>query len=429
MTPGPTRRELLRGGLALGTSAGLGLTAGPGPALGAAGDGDGPRVRAHRTLGRTGMRIADISFGSSSMSDASLVRYAYERGVNYFDSAESYRGGRAEEAIGEALAGVRDRVFLTSKTRAWANDTRAEMMTSLEASLRRLRTDYVDVYFLHAVNDVERLANEEWHEFTERAKAEGKIRFRGVSGHGSRLVPCLEHALEHDLADVLLVAFNFGQDPSFYDRVIRSFHFAALQPELPRVLERAKAKGVGILAMKTLMGARLNDLRAYESRGATYAQAAFTWVLAHPAVDALLVSMTHRGEVDEFLGASGQAFDAAVHLPLLERYALAHGADYCQHGCNVCESSCPLGVPIAEVLRTRMYALDYGRPELARADYVALGRPAEACLRCAGQPCLGACPNGIPIARRTIATARALGPAKPDRRGSSEKSENNDILG
>ena len=182
-----------------------------------------PRVQRYVPLGRTGMKVSDISFGSSRSSDPALVRYAFERGVNYFDSAESYQGGASEEAIGAALHDVRDRVFITSKTQAGARAKRGRMMRALEGSLKRLRTDYVDVYFNHAVNDVDRMRNEEWHEFTEEAKKQGKIRFRGMSGHGGRLVPCLEYALEQDLVDVILVAYNFGQDPAFHQKFTAGF--------------------------------------------------------------------------------------------------------------------------------------------------------------------------------------------------------------
>ena len=139
----------------LGTGAGLtaGLVGlGPGGARAAT-----PRVRRHVTLGRTGLRVSDISFGSSRSADPQLVRHAAARGVTYFDTAESYRGGRAEEAIGEALRGERDRYVIASKHKAWGGETRGQMMSALEGSLRRLRTDYVDIYFNHAVNDLRRL--------------------------------------------------------------------------------------------------------------------------------------------------------------------------------------------------------------------------------------------------------------------------------
>ena len=70
-----------------------------------------------------------------------------------------------------------------------------------------------------------------------------------------------------DMVDVVLIAHNFGQDPAFYDQFTRGFDLVARQPGLPRVLARAKSLGVGVVAMKTLMGARLNDMRPYERDG------------------------------------------------------------------------------------------------------------------------------------------------------------------
>ena len=88
-----------------------------------------------------------------------------------------------------------------------------------------------------------------------------------MSGHGGRLAECLDYAFDHDLVDVVLVAHNFGQDPAFYQRFTASLDFVAIQPELPRLLAKAKQKNVGVIAMKTLRGARLNDLRALRERG------------------------------------------------------------------------------------------------------------------------------------------------------------------
>jgi predicted aldo/keto reductase-like oxidoreductase len=215
------------------------------------------------------------------------------------------------------------------------------------------------------VDDVARMRNEEWWAFTERAKEQGKIRFRGMSGHGSSLAECLDYALEQDLVDVVLVAYSFGQDPDFYDRLRHTFHFVALQPELPRALDKAKEKDVGVIAMKTLMGARLNDMRPYEREGYTFAQAAFRWVLSSPRVDALLISMTSAELIGEYVAASGGPKLRGEEFQLLERYASLQHARYCRHGCNSCEGACPERVQIAEVLRTRMYDVDYGDPALA----------------------------------------------------------------
>ncbi|MEM8951513.1 MAG: aldo/keto reductase, partial [Pseudomonadota bacterium] len=145
-----------------------------------------PSIRRHVTLGKTGLKVSEIGFGSASSQDPDLVSHALSRGITFFDTAESYRFGWSEEAMGEGLKGVpRDQYVLTSKTKAGASDTEAEMMEALEGSLKRLQTDYVDIYFNHAVNSVDRMRNEAWAAFMERAREQGKIRFRAMSGHGS----------------------------------------------------------------------------------------------------------------------------------------------------------------------------------------------------------------------------------------------------
>jgi len=400
------RREFLQ----RGALAGVGLSVLPLRASAQPARGAGARVQRYATLGRTGMRVSDISFGASRLGarEGDLVRHALDRGVNYFDTADSYRGGDSETTVGDVLRGKRDRVYIASKTSTSPGDRRDSMMHSLEQSLRRLGTDYVDVYFNHAVNDVDRLKNPEWREFTARAKQQGKIRFVGMSGHAGRLIECLDYALDTDGVDVILVAYNFGQDPSFYQQFTRSLDFVARQPELPRVLQHAKAKGVGVITMKTLMGARLNDMRPFEKGGATFAQAAFRWTLSNRNVDALIISMTSREVIDEYLGASGGQSAASEDLPLLRRYARMNGASYCRHGCQDCLSACPYGVPVGDVLRARMYAVDYGDLALARSEYAMLPAGAAPCLSCAAHPCLGACPHGLPIERLLAPTHRML---------------------
>lgn len=393
------------------------------------------RVRATRTLGRTGLRISDIGFGSSNLSNADdLVRYALDRGVSYFDTAESYQGGRAELALGRALRGTRDRITLASKVQAGERDSRGKMLRALDGSLSRLQTDRIDVYFNHAVNDVARLKNDEWLEFADRAKQQGKIRFTGMSGHGGRLVECVDYALDHDLFDVILVGYNFGQDPGFAAQFIKDFDFVAVNNELPRVLAKAKQKGVGVIAMKTLRGARLNDMRPYEVGGATFAQAAFHWVLGNQNVDALIVTMKTRELIDEYLAASGSNVATAADVRILRRYEALNGQMECRYGCNECVDACPLEVPIADVMRVRMYAEDYEDLDLARSTYYVLRRAgaqvvdsaaglsgmehrgnraegvAAVCLDCAHTACRSSCGYGLDVAslavRAHLAVAR-----------------------
>ncbi len=368
-----------------------------------------PKIERHVTLGKTGLRVSEIGFGSSSLQDAKLVRHALDRGVTFFDCAESYRFGWAEEAMGEGLKGVRDKVILTSKTKASASDTAKDMMAALEGSLRRMQTDYLDIYYNHAVNHIDRMRNDAWAEFTETAVRQGKIRFRGMSGHGSRLAACLDYAIDNDLVDVILCAYNFGKDPDLYDKLKHTFHFVAIQSDLPPVLDKARRKNIGVIAMKTLMGARLNDMRAFEQPDRTYAQSALRWVLSSPRVDAALISMTSFDRIDEYVAASGQVDQVGADTQLLGRYLALQSGKYCQPGCNHCEAACPQQVDIAEVLRTRMYDVDYRNKALAIEDYAKLSNPAQACLTCTHQACRNACPMGVPIPDFTLDAQRRLG--------------------
>ena len=391
------RRELLRRGLALGLAPAL-LPLAAGAPLAEA---EPPQVRRRVKLGKTGLELSDIGFGSSSLSgDEALVQHALARGISYFDTAESYQWGSSEETIGRALTGRRDDVLLASKQSAGARAKRAELFETLEGSLRRLHTDHIDVYFNHAVNDPARLRNQEWYEFASRAKEQGKIRFTGMSGHGGRLVECLDLAVDGGLVDVVLVAFNFGQDPAFYQRFTGSFDFVARQPELPRVLAKARAAGIGVVAMKTLRGARLNDMRPYEGAGATFAQAALRWILATGLADALIVTMKSPEHVDEYLGASGWTAPHPADAALLRRYARRTERTQCRYGCGDCANACPAGVSIPDVLRARMYAFDYEEPGLARTALAEVGG-AAACLTCDGTPCASACPHGVAIPELT----------------------------
>ncbi len=406
------RRNFLISGATAGVAASVaGLTSSPPAHATAQATGRSQGVRSYRRLGRTELKISDISFGSSRLrsGEEHLVHHALDRGINYFDSAESYTRGQSETVLGQALKGKRHEVYIVSKTLTDSGTNAQQMMHDLEGTLRRLQTDYVDIYMNHAVNSVDTVGNPEWLKFVDQAKEQGKIRFTGLSGHAGRLIECIDYALDEDLIDVMLVGYNFGQDPAFYEGLTRGFDRIATQPDLPRVISKAKRKDVGVVAMKTLMGARLNDMRPYEQAGAgTFSQAAFSWVLANADVDALIISMTSTDDIDEYLGASGAQFVSAQARGLLDQYAHLNGANYCRHACNLCEGACPAGVPIADVLRTRMYATDYADIEFARTEYELLASNASACLSCSGAPCQDACPNGIEINQLCAPTHRML---------------------
>ncbi len=402
----PNRRQVLK----WGTAAGL-----TGTFLGQSGVAEtksqkAPEVQKYNRLGRTDFEISDISFGSSGIrrGQEDVVRHAIDRGINYLDSAESYTGGQSETVIGNVVKGMRDKVYIVSKIITHEAMKSDEIMKRLEESLERLQTDYVDVYMNHAVNDVRVMKSPEWHKFVETAKEQGKIRFAGMSGHAGRLAECLEYSLDQDICDVVLCAYNFGQDPSFMANLTRGMDWIARQPKLPDLLKKAKENDVGTVVMKTLMGARLNDMKPWEKDGSTFSQAAFKWVLSNPDVDALIVSMNRTKDIDEFLGASGAEEMSYGDRELLERYIALNSDTYCRPGCSDCESSCPYNVQVADVLRTRMYATDYRDVEMARDTYAQLATNSSACVTCSGTPCADACTYGVSIAKLSAPTHRML---------------------
>ena len=397
------RREFIQAGM----TAAVGMAvAAPGAAA------EPPRIRRTRKLGATDLTISDIGFGTGMTGDPKTVRHGLERGITFFDTAESYPlgyPGAAERAIAQGIAGRREEVVLATKTEAGASERRGAFMKRLEASLRRLKTDRVEIYYNHAVNDVARLENPEWQEFASRAKQQGKIRYVGMSGHGGHLIECLDHALDHGQVDVILAAHNFGSDPKFYERFTKSFDLVANQQGLPRVLKKAHEKGVGVIVMKTLMGARLNDMRPFEWGGASFSQAAFRWVFSNPDIDGLVVSMKSPAQINEYLKASGETEPRVGDPRLLRGYLAAHGSQQCRQGCGACAGACPEGVPIADVLRARMYAEDYGEAAAGRAAYASLAADASRCQECEHQSCVAACPHGLDVPERTRTTPEVLG--------------------
>jgi predicted aldo/keto reductase-like oxidoreductase len=415
---GLTRRTFLHAGGVAGAAIGLDPVLAAAAANGAnTSEAGGPRIRKRVSLGKTGIEVPDISFGTFSLeSDEGLIEHAYDRGITHFDTAEGYTGHRAEEVLGRALRGKRQDVTITSKF--WANpeNTADEQMRVLEESLRRLQTDYIDIYLNHAVNDIARLQSEEWQSFCEQAKKEGKVRKVGMSGHSGRLGDCIEYALEENLVDVILVAYSFAQQPSFKESLkktlsdwLPSLDIVSGESRLPELLARAHGEGVGVMVMKTLKGARLNDMRPFERPGRTFAQSAFRWVLSEPSVDGLVVSMTSREMIDEYVEASGTGPVDGEDLALLARYSARNAGTSCLVGCGDCAGACPAGVPIADVMRMRMYDRDYGQTEIASREYDRLEVDATACLSCSGAPCATACPAGLQVPELNRDTARRLG--------------------
>ncbi len=135
------RRTFLRVGAMTGLASGLSI--GPAAVNAAPASTREQGVKRYVTLGRTGLKISDVSFGSSRLRNGQedLVRHALDMGINYFDTAENYSRGVSETVMGNALKGDRDRVYIATKTGATAEESAASMMRRLETTLRKLQTD------------------------------------------------------------------------------------------------------------------------------------------------------------------------------------------------------------------------------------------------------------------------------------------------
>jgi predicted aldo/keto reductase-like oxidoreductase len=131
-------------------------------------------------------------------------------------------------------------------------------------------------------------------------------------------------------------------------------------------------------------------------------------VLSSPNVDALVVTMTSPVMVDEYVGASGWTMPARADAALLERYVALNDTRTCRVGCDACAAACPAGVAVGDVLRTRMYAVDYGDAPLGRAEYALLHGSAAACARCSATPCTSACPHDLAVPTLTRQAHRLL---------------------
>jgi len=193
-----------------------------------------------RSLGRTGERLSILGFGGIVVKDAtaqqasSRVAEAIDHGVNYFDVAPSY--GNAQDMLGPALEPYRKGVFLACKTTERSRDgSRRE----LEESLRKLRTDHLDLYQLHAVNtreDVQQIfAPSGALETFVAARKAGNVRFLGFSAHS------VEAAL------ALIGRFDF--DTILFPTNFATWHAGSFGPQ---VLAAARAKQMGILALKAM---------------------------------------------------------------------------------------------------------------------------------------------------------------------------------
>ena len=237
-----------------------------------------------RTLGRTGLRVTMFGLGGyhaglpeKEEESVAIIHRALDLGINFFDNADCYQEGRAEERMGKALEGRRQNIYLMTKVDQ--RDARGSR-EQLEKSLRRLRTDYLDIWQFHAVSRLQELdivfGPGGAMETVEQARKEGKIRFIGLTGHFDPVVHL--EAIKRHAFDTIQMPINVV-DPHY-----RSFRNT--------VLDEAVKQNLGIIAMKSLGFGNILSL------GVAKVAEALPWTWSQPI--SVLVSGCDRREVLDY---------------------------------------------------------------------------------------------------------------------------------
>jgi len=267
-----------------------------------------------RTLGRTGLRVTMFGLGGyhaglpeKDEESIALIHRALDLGINFFDNADCYQEGRAEERMGKALEGRRQNIYLMTKVDQ--RDARGSR-EQLEKSLRRLRTDYLDIWQFHAVSGLQELdivfGPGGAMETAERARKEGKIRFIGLTGHFDPAVHL--EAIKRHAFDTIQMPINVV-DPHY-----RSFRNT--------VLDEAVKQNLGIIAMKSLGFGNILSL------GVAKVAEALPWTWSQPI--SVLVSGCDRREVldyNVYLAKTFKPVPGAEQAALLARTKAHAGTD------------------------------------------------------------------------------------------------------
>jgi len=338
----------------------------------------------YRTLGRTGLKVSVIGFGAMLTPEPEVIRVAFEHGVNYVNTSRKYMSGKNEEIVGKALKGYRDRVYVATKIQTEINTPEA-IIRDVEASLKALGTDYIDLIQLDANADKDRPFRPEPREAFERLKKQGKVRYCGVAVHKDPAG--VVNALARDATrffDTALVAYNFKSAKDVGDAI-------AL----------AARSGMGIVAMKTQAGGYAT------SAGESAHQAALKWALQNPNVALAIPGMRNLTELKEDIAVMGMPLTASDQR-VLERYGATVEPYFCGL-CGKCEGGCPGGVEISTVNRALMYAEGYRDRGLALSTYreIAETAGADRCLDCL--QCVARCAHGLDVAAGMERARQLLG--------------------
>lgn len=314
------------------------------------------------TLGKTGITVNKNGFGAlpiqriSTEDAVKLARKAYDAGITFFDTARFYSD--SEEKLGAAFEGIRDKIYLATKTAA-ANAE--EFWEQLETSLKNLRTDYIDIYQFHNPSFCPKPGDGTGlYEAMCQAKEQGKVRHIGITNH--RLAVA-EEAIASGLYETL-------QFP---------FCYLASEQDLALV-EKCKEAEMGFIAMKALSGGLITNSAAAYAFEAQYENVLPIW------------GVQREGELDEFISYIDHPPVMTEEIKaLIEKERKELSGEFCR-GCGYC-MPCPAGIEINNCARMSLL-LRRSPAELQLTPEVQEKmRKIEDCIHC--NQCKGKCPYGL----------------------------------
>ena len=380
-----------------------------------------PRIKGYRTLGRTGFKVSDLGVGY--VQDEGLMATMLDAGMNYIDTGESYPG--AHQRIGKVIKG-RDRksIFITSKMLMEGDTSKEGLIKRVHKALEDLDTEYIDCMMMHMPEKAEALKHEAFHAAMQQFKTEGRIRFVGVSNHGSFWF----RDPEETMGKVLLAAAEDGR----FDVFLFAYNFLQMD-QSEKVLEACRNKNIGTTLMKStpvtkyyILKSRVEQLEKegkdihplYKEGLKRFRDkfdkaehfiskhdlqnpeeiraAAIRFVLANPDVNSVCCSLQTYDEMERIIALSGSKL-SDTDKGKLAAYKEGCGELYCRHACGECEPYCPHGVPVNTIMRYFHYFIAQGREREAMLNYSAIpGAKADVCAECPGY-CEKACPHNVAI--------------------------------